>query len=83
MAQSLIVQSLQGAAKPAIALVLGFTAGLLAAIVLPLTYKRVVLYPTPANAKSMVYQDKAGVCFTPNVSEVACSQEARSVPAQS
>ena len=82
MSQSTIVQSLRAAVKPIVALMLGFTAGLLAAIVLPLTYKQVVLFPTPANAESMVYQDKAGVCFTPKVSEVACSQSARTIPAQ-
>lgn len=83
MAQSSIVHSFRYMAKPVIVLVLGFTTGLLAAMILPLTYKRIVLYPTPANARTMVYQDKAGVCFTPNVSEVDCSEGAKTIPTQS
>ena len=69
--------------KSALVLFLGFIAGLIAALTLPLAYKNIVLYPTPANATTMVYQDKAGACFRPNISEVKCSGHSRSIPAQS
>lgn len=77
------LESVSNLSKSALVLFLGFIVGLIAALSLPLAYKNIVLYPTPANATTMVYQDKAGACFRPNISEVKCSGHSRSIPAQS
>ena len=69
--------------KPALALMIGFIVGLVCALSLPLVYKKVVLYPTPGNAATLVYQDKAGVCFKPSVTEVKCSSQSKAIPVQS
>lgn len=77
------LDSVSNLSKSALVLFLGFIVGLIAALSLPLAYKNIVLYPTPANAKTLVYQDKAGACFRPNISEVKCSGHSKSIPAQS
>ena len=77
------LDSVSNLSKSSLVLFLGFIVGLIAALSLPLAYKNIVLYPTPANAKTLVYQDKAGACFRPNISEVKCSGHSKSIPAQS
>lgn len=77
------LDSVSNVSKSALVLFLGFIVGLIAALTLPLAYKSIVLYPTPANAKTMVFQDTAGVCFRPNISEVKCSGQSRVIPVQS
>ena len=77
------LDSVSNLSKSALVLFLGFIVGLITALSLPRAYKSIVLYPTPANAKTLVYQDKAGACFRPNISEVKCSGHSRTIPAQS
>ena len=69
--------------KPTLALLLGFLVGLTLAVIMPLGYKKVKLYPTPANVGTMVYQDSAGVCYKPKSEVVQCTSNARPIPPQS
>jgi hypothetical protein len=64
------------------AAVSGFVAGLVLNMMVPVGVKKAIVYPTPANAGSIKYQDAAGVCHIPTTSDTECVPGARPIPVQ-
>ena len=48
----------------------------------PVSYKTVVVYPTPENVKKIQYKDKADHCFRFNAKLVPCTKSASKIPVQ-
>ena len=61
---------------------LGFVAGIAVNLIVPMTIRRVVVYPTPANVNHVVYQDAAGVCHEPSITSADCAPGAQPIPVQ-
>ena len=66
----------------AVVCVAGFVTGLLMNMLVPIGVRKAVVFPTPANANSIVYQDPAGVCHSPHIENTECVPGARPIPAQ-
>jgi hypothetical protein len=66
----------------ALTAVAGFVAGMVINMIVPVGVRNAVVFPTPANADSVVYQDPAGVCHSPHVEEAECVPGARPIPVQ-
>lgn len=62
--------------------VAGFVIGLLVNMLVPVGIRKAVVFPTPANAQSIVYQDVAGVCHAPKITNTDCVPGARPIPVQ-
>jgi hypothetical protein len=59
-----------------------FAVGLLACYVMAPRPEVVVKFPSPYNAGSVVYEDRAHNCYTYEASQVACPRDASSVRPQ-
>jgi hypothetical protein len=59
-----------------------FVAGCVLVYFSPVEHKTIFVYPTPSNYKTLQYKDTSGSCFGFKAKEVACTAEAKSIPAQ-
>lgn len=64
------------------ALIGGLLVGIVVNVMVPVGVRTTTVYPTPANANSIVYQDPAGVCHSPHVEDTECVPGAEPIPAQ-
>lgn len=60
----------------------GFIVGMILNLVMPIGIRKTKVFPTPANADSLLYQDTAGVCFQPKVDDAECIPGAQAIPVQ-
>ena len=59
-----------------------FAIGCVMVYISPVEHKTVFVYPTPSNVKTLQYKDSAGECFGFTSKEVACTGDAKPIPAQ-
>jgi hypothetical protein len=60
----------------------GFIAGMMLNMIVPIGVRKTKIFPTPANANSLLYQDAAGVCFRAEVDDAECIPGAQPIPVQ-
>jgi hypothetical protein len=61
---------------------LSFIVGCIFVYVSPVSYKTVIVYPTPSNVKKIQYKDHADNCYRFNAKLVKCTSSARKIPVQ-
>jgi len=60
----------------------GFIVGMMLNLMVPIGIRKTKVFPTPANANSLLYQDTAGICFRPTVDDADCVPGAQPIPVQ-
>ena len=64
------------------AFLLSFLVGCIFIYISPVSYKTVVVYPTPSNIKKIQYKDNADNCYRFTAKLVNCTSDALKIPVQ-